>query len=264
MAVTIGVKREAEWLSRYKEPKKDGLDYKKILILGKPGTGKTTFSATAPNPLFLDFDKGMRTIPDKELREKWRIPFQRGDHIDLFMKDIFQQALNREGEFAPGGLFESRETLVVDSLHKMASFIAHDILITLRKDVEKDKLGYEGYDILKRQMEKLVEIAKDIPMHVIFTTGVKTIEDENEHIVEVQPMIEGSYRNIIAHEFGEVYYFERKAMIGKKEAEYLGYSNVYKNLAILKSTNKSPEVPYSFPITSFEALYGSHVQTESK
>src|SRR6056297_1926497 len=100
----------------------DGLSFKKVLVLGKAGTGKTTFASTFDDYLFLDFDKNMRVIPDAKKRSKFRIPFQRGDDIESMVKDIFTSFMEKEGPFAPDGEFADVKTIVIDSIHKMSDW----------------------------------------------------------------------------------------------------------------------------------------------
>ena len=214
IGITTGTKAQPAWMTRIEEiaSRPDGLGYKKVLVLGKAGTGKTTFAGSFPNWLFLDFDKNMRVLSDDYPTRvnTHRIPFERGDDVVGMITDILQSSREKTGPFAPEGLFADVNTFVVDSIHKMSDwmlfYIVRDVL---RKNPLKDKPGYDGYALIKNVWSQLIEQFKDIPAHVVCLSGVRTNEKEDENTTEVQVMIDGSYKDMIAHEFGEVYYFER-------------------------------------------------------
>jgi len=259
-APALGSKKQPSWLRRLDESanQPDGIRFKKVLVLGKAGTGKTTFAGSFPNWLFLDFDKNMRVLsashPDRIYTH--RIPFERGDDVATMIHDVFQSYVEKTGPFAPGEVFSDVETFVVDSVHKMSEWMLYYIVRdVLRKNPAKDKPGFDGYGLIKSTWSELVEQMKDLPAHVVALSGVKTYEKENEGTVEIQPMIDGSYKDVIAHEFGEVYYFERsREGFGEKAVvEYRGYSNIYKKVEMLKTT--TPGLPYMFKNPSFTGLY---------
>lgn len=256
-------KKKPAYLKRLEEMKhvSDGLNFKKGLYMGEAGVGKTTLSATFPNWLFMDFDKNMRVIPDTDRRETHRFPFQRGDDIETLVKDILLSAKEGTGMFAEGELWSDVQTIVFDSIHKMSDWLLFYIVKNvLKKDPKKDKPGFDGYGLLKNSWQEIVELMKDVPFHVVCLSGVRTFTKEDEGTIEVQPMIEGSFRDMIAHEFGEVYYLTRETTgVGKdKKIQYVGYSNVYKNIRMLKSTHVFPDgshIPSRFINPTYERLY---------
>lgn len=259
---------KGEWLNSMiaeRQQVEDGLNFKKVLVLGKAGTGKTTFASTFPNWLFLDFDKNMRVIPDVEKRQSNRIPFQRGDDIESMVKDIFQSYTEKDGPFAPDGQFSHIETIVIDSVHKMSEWMLFYIVKNvLKKNPKKDKPGFDGYNQLKGSWSEIVEAMKDAPCNIVALSGVRTYEKENEGTIEIQPMIEGAYRDMIAHEFGEVYYFDResKGFGTKATVDYVGFTNVYKNINMLKTTHKFEDgsgLPYMFKNPTYDKLYNQGV-----
>lgn len=253
----------SKWLNELiaRTEEEDGLNYKKTLVLGKAGTGKSTFASTFPGWLFLDFDKNMRVIPDQQRRLSHRIPFNRGDDIESMVKDILQAYQQKDGPFASNEKWSDVQTIVIDSIHKMSDWMMFYIVKNiLKKNPKKDKPGFEGYNLLKTSWSEIVELLKDMPCNIVALSGVKTYEKENEGTIEVQPMLDGSYKDLIAHEFGEVYYFDRevKGFGDKASIQYVGYSNVYKNISMLKSTHKFDDgsgIPYKFENPSYNNLY---------
>jgi hypothetical protein len=251
------------WLDFVLERKQeiDGLEYKKILGLGKAGTGKTTFASTAPNWLFFDFDKNMRVIPQVDRRATHRIPFERGDDIETLVKNLFYAFKQKDPPFNEDGLFPDTETIVVDSIHKMSDWLLYYIIKNvLKKDPKTTKPGYDGYKLLKDSWSEIGEAMKDLPCNIIALAGVKSYEKENEGTVEIQPMIDGSYKDLIAHEFGEVYFFDRevKGLGASTTINHVIYTNTYKKVDMLKTTFKYPDgtgLPYKVMNPTYDRLF---------
>ena len=245
------------WLDKKLEELKtfeDGLRYKKVLAMGKAGCGKTTFAGTFPNWLLLDFDKNSRVLEKldggSERLETHRIPFQRGDDVETGLMQTFQAFRNKEGPFAPGEQWGDVETIIIDSIHKYVAFLGHYIQTTILRKKAAEKMGYDGWGLLKSSLEVLGEVIKDIPCNVVSTCGVKTF-DRDDGSQEVMTMIDGSYKDLIAHEYGEVYYFDRVLRNGK--VDYIGHSNVFGNVKMLKTT--LPYLPTTFKNPTYQRLY---------
>ena len=262
--IAISQKRAFPWLEKKMEELKsfeDGLKYKKVLVMSKAGGGKTTFAGTFPNWLLLDFDKNARVLEalgdDATKRlETHRIPFSRGDDVETGLTQTMMAFMQKEGPFAEGGEWSDVETIIIDSIHKYVSFLAYYIQTSVLRKKATDKMGYDGWGLLKTSLETLGELIKDVPCHVVSTCGVKTY-DKDDGSQEVQTMIDGSYKDLISHEYGEVYYFDRQFRNGK--VDYKGYSNIYLNVKMLKST--TPGLPREFTNPTFKRLYIDKVYT---
>lgn len=251
-------KKSLPWLDKkLKELEhfEDGLGYKKVLVMGRAGSGKTTFAGSFPNWLILDFDKNTRVLEElddafAERLRTHRIPFSRGDDVETGVKQTLQAFKEKIGPFAPGEQWDDVETIIIDSIHKYVAFLGFYILTKIFNKPETKKMGYDEWGLLKSSLEKLGELIKDVPCHVVATCGVKTY-DKDDGTQELMAMIDGAYRDLIAHEYGEVYYFDRiKRGSGVR---YRGYSNVYGNIKMLKSTTKS--LPEEFENPTYERLY---------
>lgn len=82
----------------------------KMMLYGVPGSGKSTLALSAPNPLLLDFDNGVKRINKSHLAtagilqiESWK------DIVDLLSQDINEVM--------------TYDTIVVDTVGKMMDFI---------------------------------------------------------------------------------------------------------------------------------------------
>ena len=249
--------RSFPWLEKKLEELKtfeDGTFYKKVMVMSKAGGGKTTFAGTFPNWLLFDFDKNSRVLealPNGLDRLKThRLPFSRGDDVETGLIQTMMAYMAKEGPFADGEIWSDVQTIVIDSIHKYASFLATYIqTVTLRKKAS-EKMGYDGWGLLKGSLETLGELIKDVPCHVVSTCGVKTF-DRDDGTQEVMAMIDGSYKDLISHEYGEVYYLDRVMRSGT--VLYKGYSNIFGNIKMLKTT--TPYLPREFVNPTFQRLY---------
>lgn len=255
--LALNKNRSFPWLTSKMEELKtfeDGTFYKKVLVMSKAGGGKTTLAGTFPNWLLLDFDKNSRVLEKLEGGEErlktHRLPFSRGDDVETGLTQTFMAFMEKEGPFAEGEIWSDVETIIIDSIHKYASFLAYYINTVVLRKKATDKMGYDGWGLLKSSLETLGELIKDVPCHVVATCGVKTFE-RDDGTQEVMAMLDGSYKDLISHEYGEVYYLDRQFRNGK--TTYKGYSNIFGMIKMLKTT--TPGLPREFINPTFERLY---------
>jgi len=133
----------------------------KILLYALPGTGKTKWASTAPNPGFIACEtghgKGLLTIAESK--------------IDYVAPTTLQDL----ELIASGAVFQDKQTLVGDSLSDMArTFIKEYALAIPRKrgETQKRKAGVpelDDYGVMGELTRRLVRKFLDIDKHIIFT-----------------------------------------------------------------------------------------------
>jgi hypothetical protein len=236
----------------------------RTLLVGEPGSGKTTLGASFPNPLFINTDKGLKTLEhiDKTLLRK-QIPFSRGEAIFDPMRAILSDVKNRTGLFSPDGptkdnptqgIFADRETLVFDGYTKFGEFLMHEIMtkkLSPPKDPYKDKPGFDGYGLLGNFLTGITELLTDLPINIVATCWVKSDTDEDDNFVQFSPNVMGSFRYTIAGMFDEVYLLEQKSKLGK--TEYVLSSRGTRKVPWLKSR---ADIPATITNPTYEKLYG--------
>lgn len=156
----------------------------KLWIYGATGTGKTVFSSTAPKPLFLDFEKGMRSIRRPGVA-RWDINSIRD------YKECMRFVAGGEHEF---------ETLVVDSLNVFQRMCQKDVLTTY--PAGQNGVGRRSYEMWPNQADwgALLEMFKTfieamctLPYNLILisrTSGAMGVEQR------VEPALSG--RNTVS------------------------------------------------------------------
>lgn len=80
----------------------------KMMIYGQAGMGKTTLALSAPKPLLLDFDNGVKRVNENHLN----------DSVGIVQVTCWQDVLNVLNED-----LSDYQTIVVDTVGKMMDFI---------------------------------------------------------------------------------------------------------------------------------------------
>lgn len=181
----------------------------RCLVYGPPGAGKTYLAATFPKPLFIDTDRGMRSIPKEVTDVKFmRLP-ENASFKTIF--DILSDVKNKRGPFAPGGSLADRKTLIIDSISALADeYLMKEIMVGNRRDPLAENAQRDDYGRLKIELIQIGNLIKDVSdnHNVVVTALVDEEKDELTGALEGKPMMTGKYRDIIGAVFDEEYYLE--------------------------------------------------------
>ena len=178
----------------------------RLLLYGATGAGKTKLASTFPNPLFIDTDKGGKTL------KKLKIPnvkLTRGNKTYDELMDILHKIKEKEAPFN-----FPIDTVVFDSFTSLAKFLIVDILKYPRilgkvsKEITKAKVEWDDYTVLSAELETIMKYIQDMGLHIVGTCGDKLEKDEVTGAFIGLPDILGGFRNAIGYEFDEMYYME--------------------------------------------------------
>lgn len=158
--------------------------YIKALIYGPSGAGKTTFAATAPNPIFASSEKGLMSI--RHLSPQFAEINSLQD-----LKDLYNFLKNEKHEF---------ETCVIDSITEI-----NDIIKTEIETKNKRNMQLQDWGILQKEIKDILRKFRDLPMHIIFLAQETTEKDE-EKIVKYLPSLNGKSATEIAYYMDTVGY----------------------------------------------------------
>lgn len=168
--------------------------FKRILLVGESGTGKTNFLGTMPKPFVADFDNGLETLVGKDVLYRTYAP-------DADGWVAFAQELDTWRKQGPQ---YGCETFALDSL----SFAADAaMLYVLRKNGragQQPQIADWGDAI--RQIKDVLGYLTTLPCHVAVTAHLQVEKDELLGGIIYAPLIYGAElpRKIPAW-FGEVY-----------------------------------------------------------
>lgn len=199
----------------------------RCLLYGPPGAGKTRLAATFPKPLFVDTDRGMRSIPDGLDVKFLRLP----EHASFkTVLDILTDLKNKRGPFAQGGTLADRKTIVIDSISSLADeYLMKEIMVGNKRDPLVENAQRDDYGRLKIELVQLGNLLKDISdsYNVVVTALVDEEKDELTGALEGKPLMTGKYRDIIGAVFDEEYYMEC-VDAGAGQQKYYLYAARYK------------------------------------
>jgi len=182
---------------------------KRVIIYGPSGSGKTQLAATYPNPVFIDFDKGMLTLKDKDI-EYYIIknkPTIDPDAIKIIgeksaLKDnAYLKSATLIEHFA--NVLREDSTLVLDSLSTFSNYVLAHVLKLARLEVPRIQDWGAAQKIIETTVELLTECECNIVLvaHEEFLTDKKT-----GAILRILPMTIGKLAAKLPLYFDEVYH----------------------------------------------------------
>lgn len=134
-------------------------DYKFVMIIGEPKSGKTTLATTFPDPIILDFECGTSGVSAHVVNV---------DNINTFKEAI--KALRGES----GRRFK---TVVIDTIDAMVTLLEQETIRTAGGSAKilRDVGGYGlGYDILRSQVRGVYTALLSLPQQIVWLVHAKS------------------------------------------------------------------------------------------
>lgn len=155
----------------------------KVLLVGRPGVGKTSWAATAPNPGIAACETGhgdgLLSIASKGLA--YVCPSTLGDFESI----------------CTGGVFKDAETIVLDSMSAMVRTFIKDYALSMPRrgvDSPKRKAGVperDDYMTMAEITRRLLSALLDQDKNIVVTALEKSEKDENGAVVGIGPDLPG-------------------------------------------------------------------------
>lgn len=211
------------------------------LLVGPPGSGKTTVATTAPKPvLFLDVDNKLHKMENvKHLLGKDIFQWTMSERLFKGKLSTFVTgATNPQAKFTQqraGGYMELAK--VIDELdetdctmdgRKYATIVL-DSYTTLEEHLKRLLMSANGVATISQPLwgtvltnyENLNNALLNLKANVIFICHEKATKDELTGIVSYTPLISGQMKSKIGKDFEEVYYMEKTISGGVAKYEML-------------------------------------------
>lgn len=149
----------------------------KMMVYGQAGMGKTTLALSAPKPLLLDFDNGVKRVNNAHL----------GDNVGIVQIGNWQDVvtlLNTEtAELAPF------ETIIVDTIGKMMDFI-----VSYRCGGRNPRV--QDWGTINSDFKWFVNALSGLGKHIVFVAH-RDSRKEGDDTVFVPALREKSYNSIV-------------------------------------------------------------------
>ena len=163
----------------------------KSLIYGQPGVGKTCLALSAPKPLLIDFDNGLRRVAKQ----------YQTDSVQIENYQNLLDILEKENII-------SYETIVIDTLGKMIDRIGDWLAISNPKVKQSDgQLSMKGWGNVKSEFQRFLKLLESKDKSVIFIAHEK--EEKVGDDVMKRPDVAGSSGKDIV-----------------KELDFMGYMSI--------------------------------------
>lgn len=163
----------------------------KMMVYGQAGTGKTTLALSAPSPLLLDFDNGVKRVNMSHLDGT--------DIVQISKWDDVQQVLQED--------LSPYKTIVVDTIGKMMDFI-----ITYKCGTRQPQIRDWGG--INQEFSWLTRALSSLNKNVIFVAHRDT-RKEGDDTVFIPALREKSYNSIVT-ELDLLGYLEMRSENGKQ------------------------------------------------
>lgn len=160
----------------------------KMMVYGQAGMGKSTYALSAPKPLLLDFDNGVKRINNAHLRD-----------VDTVQVTCWNDALTVIKED-----LRAYETIVVDTIGKMMDYI-----ISFKCPNRAPQL--KDWNGINNEFSTFVRDLSMLNKHIIFVAHRDT-RKEGDDTVFIPALREKSYNSIVT-ELDLLGYIEAKGRI---------------------------------------------------
>ena len=156
----------------------------KLLVYGQAGAGKTTLTATLPQPIVLSAEGGLLSIQDADL------PF-----IEINSMATLMEAYKWLTESAEAKEFKS---VALDSISEIA-----EVVLNAEKKATKDPR--QAYGAMQEQMADIIRAFRDLPdRHVYMSAKLEKTQDEMGRVLYSPSMPGNKTGQALPYFFDEV------------------------------------------------------------
>jgi hypothetical protein len=226
----------------------------KVLVVARPGSGKTTWAATAPNPGFAACETGhgdgMLAVATKGLA--YIQPSTLGDFEAI----------------CTGGVFKDKETIVLDSLSAMVKTFIREYAVAMPRrgvDSPKRKAGVpelDDYMVIAEVTRRLLSALLDLDKNIIVTALEKTEKDENGAVTGIGPDLPGQLFMGAPAMFDQTFYIKTRAKLRVPGNPLTKFTERYiisqpDGIHIAKDRNNNAGVAFLAPEEVFDLTNGA-------
>lgn len=153
-----------------------------MILYGAPGVGKTTLALSAPNPVLIDFDKGVSRV--KAYHRKLTIVCQTYEEV---LSDINDPAI------------KDCETIIIDTGGSFVSYL-QDWAMRDNPSVNRQKNGaisLKGFGAVKQEFQRFTNMVRDVMNKNVIYVFHSDEQKDKDGNPQQRLLCEGAARNIV-------------------------------------------------------------------
>ena len=135
----------------------------KIMIYGQAGMGKTTLALSAPKPLLLDFDNGVKRVNNAQLDDVGIVPITSW----LDVQNVLREDLS------------SYDTIIIDTIGKMMDFI-----IAFRCGQRNPRI--QDWGNINNDFKQFCQTVSMMNKNVVFVAHREVQTDGNDRVLSLR------------------------------------------------------------------------------
>lgn len=191
---------------------------KRVLLMGDPGSGKSTAMLTFPNLIVCEFDNQIQKFNDRDIPF---IPFYDKDIIDKkFKTSVTCQALLKFIK-DEASKFSGEQTLGIDSLTTLNNAVHgyYWAICPMSKKDPTEKDGFWFWDMVKDYYIELHVALLKLKCRVVVCAHLGEDKDKDGRIIGYKPLVEGSFKQMMG-----LYYTDVFKQLGREKQSGVGNS----------------------------------------
>lgn len=179
----------------------------RLLLIGKPASGKSWAAATFPNPLFADFDNSCTSL--KQLKDDILIlPFYSTEFVREKLRSLNAMSAFLDWLATEAKKLTSEQTLVIDSLSTLQDAFHSTLEASPKKNAKGEDDGFYLWGEKIKYFRNIHMHLISLKCHVVVTAHEREIRDDKTGALlgKVLPSMSGSFCDRLGQFYTDIFH----------------------------------------------------------